>query len=106
MPLDCGSTKPNTICTAMAASTAEPPAFNISKPACVANGLAAATANFGVTTSALRVKPVAISGWSGALLVGFNGAAHAQSKANAAAVKLQREALAQPKRLTGSHVIS
>jgi hypothetical protein len=33
MPLDCGSTNPKTICTAIAASTADPPACNISRPA-------------------------------------------------------------------------
>ena len=44
MPLDCGSTKPSTICTAIAASSAEPPARRICSPASVASGLAAATA--------------------------------------------------------------
>ena len=45
MPLDCGSTSVSTICTAIAASTAEPPALSTWKPASVASGLAAATAN-------------------------------------------------------------
>jgi hypothetical protein len=65
----------------------------------VANGLAAATANFCVTTSALRVKPVAISGCSGALLVVLEGVVHAPSKANIATAKLGREALEKPERL-------
>jgi hypothetical protein len=45
MPLDCGSTSPSTICTAIAASMAEPPACSTPLPASAANGLAAATAN-------------------------------------------------------------
>ena len=67
MPLDCGSTKPNTICTAIAASTAEPPACNISRPAFEAKGLALATAVFCVMTSVLRTNPLAISGCKGVL---------------------------------------
>ena len=43
MPDDSGSTRPSTICTAMAASTALPPARSISSPASAASGLAAAT---------------------------------------------------------------
>ena len=42
-PEDCGSTRPNVACTAIAASTAEPPSRKIFKPASVAKGLAAAT---------------------------------------------------------------
>src|SRR5918992_4436269 len=43
MPEDSGSTKPSIICTAIAASTAEPPRFNTSAPASAASGCAAAT---------------------------------------------------------------
>ncbi len=43
MPEDCGSTTPNAICTATAASAAVPPWFNTSSPASTASGWAAAT---------------------------------------------------------------
>jgi hypothetical protein len=43
MPEDSGSTSPSIICTAIAASTAEPPRFSISAPASAASGWAAAT---------------------------------------------------------------
>ena len=43
MPLDCGSTRPSTICTATAASTAEPPDLSTSQPALDASGLAVTT---------------------------------------------------------------
>ena len=65
MPLDCGSTKPKTICTAIAASTADPPACNMSRPAWEANGLALATAVLWVITSVLRFIELAISGCNG-----------------------------------------
>lgn len=42
MPDACGSTSISTICAAIAASTAVPPAFSISWPACAASGCAAA----------------------------------------------------------------
>ena len=42
MPLDCGSTRVSTICMAMAASMALPPARSIARPASLASGLAAA----------------------------------------------------------------
>src|SRR5471032_2789230 len=44
MPEDSGSTNPSTIWVAIAASTAEPPARSISRPASAACGLAAAEA--------------------------------------------------------------
>src|SRR5687768_12690316 len=43
MPEDSGSTRPSIACTAIAASTAEPPRFRISAPASAASGCAAAT---------------------------------------------------------------
>src|SRR2546425_1093645 len=42
MPEDSGSTRPRTSCTAIAASTAEPPRSRIPCPACTASGCAAA----------------------------------------------------------------
>ena len=62
MPLDCGSTSVSTICTATAASTAEPPAWSIRDPAAAASGLAAATANLRVDQPGLAWNPDAASG--------------------------------------------
>src|SRR5262245_55428460 len=45
MPEDSGSTRPSTICTAMAASSAVPPRLSTSYPASTASGCAAATTN-------------------------------------------------------------
>ena len=65
MPEDCGSTSVSTSCTAIAASTALPPARSTCRPASVASGLAAATAVWRVDQPGLLVVPEAISGWSG-----------------------------------------
>ena len=65
MPLDCGSTRVNTICTATAASSALPPARSIWAPASAASGLAAATANVVVAQPGLWLRPDAPSGRAG-----------------------------------------
>ena len=62
IPLDCGSTKVNTICTAIAASTAEPPACKIRYPASLANGCAAATPRCFNGQPGLSVQPLDASG--------------------------------------------
>src|SRR5260370_30774960 len=62
IPEDCGSTRLSTICVAIAASAAAPPARSIARPAAAARGLAAATMCRGATTFSLLVKLVAGSG--------------------------------------------
>ena len=66
MPLDCGSTSASTICTAIAASSAEPPARRISRPASAASGWAAATMKRRALQPGLAVQPLAASGAGGA----------------------------------------
>ena len=72
MPLDCGSTSASTICTAMAASSAEPPSRRMRKPASVASGLAAATMKCWADQPGFVVQPDADSGTADA---GAGGAA-------------------------------
>ena len=62
MPLDCGSTSVSAICTAIAASTALPPASRISAPASVACGFAAAAIHVAPDHPGLSVQPLAASG--------------------------------------------
>jgi len=62
IPEDCGSTRLSTICVAIAASIAVPPARSISSPAAAASGLAAATMCRRATTCSFLAKPVAGSG--------------------------------------------
>lgn len=65
MPLDCGSTSVSTIWTAMAASTAVPPAASTSYPASTASGLAAVTIHESADHPGLSVHPDAASGACG-----------------------------------------
>ena len=62
MPELCGSTRLSTSCTAIAASTALPPARSISRPASAASGFAAATMYFWAVPRLFAVRPVGASG--------------------------------------------
>lgn len=62
IPDDCGSTSASTICVAIAASIAVPPAFSMSKPACVASGFAAAIMKCCEVQPGLSVQPDDSSG--------------------------------------------
>ena len=63
MPDDCGSTSVSIICTAMAASSAEPPRRRMVTPASTARGLAAATMSRFANCVDLGVQPDGNSGW-------------------------------------------
>ena len=81
-PLDCGSTRPRTICTAIAASTAEPPSRSICAPASAARGLAAATIQCAADQPGFSVQPVACSGVA-RVASGKVGAARAEGEGEA-----------------------
>src|SRR4029079_11899576 len=62
-PLDCGSTRFNTSCVAIAASMAEPPARSISRPASAASPFAADPMGRLDVASSCVSDPVEASGW-------------------------------------------
>src|SRR5690349_14959409 len=65
-PLDCGSTRPSTACTATAPSAAVPPARMTSQPALLAYGLAVTTMYVCVVPTFLPVRyPDAAAGAAG-----------------------------------------
>ena len=84
MPLDCGSTNVNTICTAIAASTADPPALSTRYPASVASGLAAATAKRCAARPVPSMRAAASIGAASLHCAGRGACAHDTSSSAAA----------------------